>query len=891
MSTSNENLIISQEKIEPKKKSDKIIPLLYYFQNNITSQDPLYPLSNLLNKNNKTGWISNRFCTYPQEIIIEFHSFVNIKQINILINESKIPTIIEFINCTYLPPENNKIRNTNTNEEELSSKRRKKKIVEYQYKNIGFIKLSSNVETNYKARELRKIFINVLTKKIKLIIHRNYSNSLNTFCQVGIVNLNFYGFILNNEENNDYQYNNKKKLTYADLCLDEEIEGFNDSFFKQKMDKKSEEKFKELMEEMEKKKECEEYDECKLIKREIDQLKKITFKIYNLEMYKNDCVQRNDFDNAKKIKKDIDIFKKMLNDYLNKSYENENSNQNPNEENQDTQNKNNLTANNINANTSMNEENKLNNDKNMPTTNKLKKNLRISRTQHDIFNISENQFDNVVLPTIQKRNNSNLNSISNINNSNSFDNNISISNTNGQLDSLNFQNENEQIEKQPMEDLLPDIKIKYEILIKVLGEETIQKVFSKYIYYKEEGFEVLNSKAKEIIIDSQKTTQETNKYIVSLINICFLFMDDRHPSIVSHSLELFINILKAITERSSTNKTEYDFKITKRILNKIKSKLNHISKKVRLTASKLYCYMLETDFCEYNSLILELVENDVNEYFNKLGILNNNNYNFQMSTSKGIKGIGITANLKPDLSKQLIITKMNIFLEIFTKFEKNENKKFDVKKFPQNIVGDFIIININHPKEEVRDITKEVLIKYIHIFGNQILGKLKMFIDNKELNKLIQDKKELQQQLLLYKEEEKKKNLPKYRIEDINVNYYQKYLYRDKNKKLSQKLPPIPEISNKNININANSNVNNNIRNNNNLNIKNKNKQNNNNNKKLIKSSSQPRYHISSKIKLKPITNNKTNKNVNNKSIISRNNNDNIKNITEIKEESKNEET
>ena len=872
MSTSNENLIIAQEKIEPKKNTDKIIPLLYYFQNNITSQDPLYPLSNLLNKNNKTGWISNRFCTYPQEIIIEFHSFVNIKQINILINESKIPTIIEFINCTYLPPEN-KNKNSNANEGELSSKRRKNKKIEYQFKNIGFIKLSSNVETNYKARELRKIYINILTKKIKLIIHRNYSNTLNTFCQVGIVNLNFFGYILNDEDNNDFSYNNKKKLNYADLCLDEEIEGFNDSFFKQKMDKQSEEKLKELMEEMEKKKECEEYDECKMIKREIDQLKKITFKIYNLEMYKNDCVQRNDFDNAKKIKKDIDIFKKMLNDYLNKSYENENQKQN--EENQESRNKNSLTTNNINTNISMNEEINLNNDKNMPNNNRIKKNLRISRTQHDIFNINENNFDNVVLPTIQKRNNSNLNSISNINNSNSFDNNISISNTNGQLDSLNFLNENEQIEKQPLEDLLPDIKTKYEILIKVLGEETIQKVFSKYIYYKEEGFEVLNLKAKEIIIDSQKTTQETNKYIVSLINICFLFMDDRHPSIVSDSLELFTNILKAITERSNTNNTEYDFKITKRILNKVKSKLNHISKKVRLTASNLYCYMLEADFCEYNSLILELVENDVNEYFNKLGILNNNNYNFQMSTSKGIKGIGITANLKPDLSKQLIITKMNIFLEIFKKFEKNENKKIDVKKFPQNIVGDFIIININHPKEEVRDITKEVLIKYIHIFGNQILGKLKMFIDNKELSKLIQDKKELQQQLLLFKEEERKKNLPKYRLEDININYYQKYLYRDRNKKRSQKLAPIPEINNKNIN------KNNNVKNNN-SNIKNK------NNKELIKSSSQPRYHISNKIKLKPITN-KSNKNAN-KYKISKNNNDNLKNITEIKEETKNEE-
>ena len=46
-------------------------------------------------------------------------------------------------------------------------------------------------------------------------------------------------------------------------------------------------------------------------------------------MYKNDCVERNDFDNAKKIKRDIDIFKKMLYDYLNNTdnYQNENQSQ------------------------------------------------------------------------------------------------------------------------------------------------------------------------------------------------------------------------------------------------------------------------------------------------------------------------------------------------------------------------------------------------------------------------------------------------------------------------------------------------------------------------------------------------------------------------------------
>ena len=844
MSISNKDLYISQEKNEEKT----MVTLLYYFKNNVTSQDPLYPLNNLLNKNNKIGWISNRFCTYPQEIIVEFHSYVNIKQINILINETKIPTIIEFINCIYL-------QNDNSNILEGKSNNKRNNKPEYIYRNIGFIKLSSNVETSYKARELRKIYVNILTNRIKLIVHRNYSNSINTFCQVGIVSLDFYGYILNKDKNKE---NYNKKLNYEDLCLDEEIEGISDSFFDKRMDKKSGEKLKELMEEMEKKKECEEYDECKIIKKEIDQLKKITFKIYNLEMYKNDCVKRNDFDNAKKIKKDIDIFKRMLNDYLNKKFENENKN----EEKKDIkiENKN-------------NEENKLNNEKNSSNTN-LNRKLRISRTQQDIFNYPEQNFDNLILPTLQKKKNSNVNSISNINNSISFENSI---NSSGHYESIMGLNENEPIERKPLEELSQEVKEKYEILSNILGEETIKKIFSKYIYYKEEGFDALNLNAENIITDPKKTTQETNKYIVSLINIFFQFLDDRHPSVVSKCLELFINILKAIKKRSSTNKTEYDFKITKKILNKIKGKLNHISKKVRLKASELFCYMLETDFCEYNSLILELVETDVNDYFNKIGVLNNNNYNFQMSSSKGILGIGNIGNLKPDLSKQLIITKMNIFLEIFSKFE--ENKKFDVKKFPQNIVGDFIIININHPKEEVRDITKEVLIKYIHIFGNQIMLKLKMFIKNKELMKLIQDKDELKHQLILVRAEEMKKNFTKRESSSQNIN--PNHLNRN------QKLNPISGIDIKNINNNNNTK---------------REKNNSSTNKPLMKSSSQPKYPVSNKIKLKPINikSNKKSKNlnasknspipINTNKKVSEPNNDIIKNNSDKKEETKNQE-
>ena len=854
MSTSNENLIISQDKNDNKDKEKKLVPLLFYFQNNITSQDPSFPLNNLLNKENKIGWISNRFCTYPQEINIEFHSFVNIRQINILINETKIPTVIEFVNCIYMPRKN-KINNDGG----LSSKRNIR--YEYQYRNIGYIKLSSNVESNYKARELRKIYVNLLTRKIKLIVHRNYYSSVNTFCQVGIVNLKFFGYILNddiyknkfNETNNDIKIENKTNntpLNYADLCLDEDIEGIDDEFFNKKMDKQCAERMKELMKEMDKKKECEDYDECKIIKNEIDQLKKITYKIYNLELYKNDCVKRNDFENAKKIKRDINIFKKMLNDYLSKAYEKKN------EENK------NITDENENEENIKNNDNKLNTER-KPNNNKLK--LKISRTQQDIFNSKEHNFDNMILPTLQRKMNTNLNNISNINNTTSFDNNNNSINTSGRLDSFIGFNENEKLEKQPLEELDPEIKTKYEILINAIGEETLKNIFSKYIYYKEKGFEELNSKAREIIIDSKKTTQEANKYIVSLIKICFLYMDDRHPSVVAKCLELFLSILKSIKERSSSNKTEYDFKITKRILNKIKEKLNHISKIVRTKASELYIYMLETDFCEYNSLILELVEKDVNEFFDKLGILNNNNYNFQLNTAQGIKVIGNLVNIKQDLSKQFIITKMGIFNEIFKKFAKDrKSEKFDVKKFPQNIVGDFIIININHPKEEVRDITKEVLIKYIHIFGNQIFNKLKMFVDNKELAKLFQDKTELLEQYLLFKEEQNKKNFSKTKLFDINSvnNYYQNYII---NKNRNQKLNPIPKFDNSDSKRSGKAKIDKNI---------------NKNNKVLIKSSSQPKYRISNKIKLKPI--NKANLN------IKLRDNNITKNTSDIREEAKN---
>ena len=180
---SKNNKFKENNKINSNPNKENLTLLPYYFKSNSTSEDPSFPLLNLEERNTSNGgWISEKNCKYPQKIIAKFNKLVDIKQINIIINETKIPKTIQFINCIEL-------------EGDLSNRKNK-----YKYEIIGFIELSSNVETNYKSREFRKIFINIHnTNRIKVLINENYENSFNTYNQVGIVSLEFFGNISNNE--------------------------------------------------------------------------------------------------------------------------------------------------------------------------------------------------------------------------------------------------------------------------------------------------------------------------------------------------------------------------------------------------------------------------------------------------------------------------------------------------------------------------------------------------------------------------------------------------------------------------------------------------------------------------------------------------------------------
>ena len=708
-----------------------------------SSQDPKHHVNSI--KSNLTGqlgegWLSNRYCAYPQEILIKFPTEVNIRQLNILINESKIPKKIELINCIPVGKKNKILINGDKNIKLIPS--------EFMYENIGYINFSSNAENKYKLRELRKIYINVNSEYLKFRIYQNHNNDLNIFCQVGIIALNICGQKLERKQkkrkisplNERNKTNNSDDETLFDICFSGE--GLDEKVIEEKLDKKTNEKIEELTKEMDLKKKNEMYDECKFIRDKIDKIKKISLKLYVLEEEKKESANKNDFDRAQEIKTNIQKIGKLLQFYSSDAYQyNEKKQKEDNKPKAENpkNNKNNAKKNNIiSTNYKKIEDIKNNNNK---KTEKL--NVSQSHQQQELIIDDILDYDDIIVPSLQnklKGNNISVNQSLLNNAGNSFD---SFENSNSK--------EFDQQEVRPLEKLSDLLKIKYKLLIPIVGEETIRKIFSKCMGYRKEGLKFLNEKVPDIL-NHETETKEVNKYIPLLMDIINKFINNKHSSIVFESLDIFNNILTSISNKSKENNILYDFTITKRTLRKIKEKLNDISKLVREKAENLYYIMLESDFCDYNMLLIELIEKElINQFDKNLEAKKNNNHNQYLFYDNYNSN-----NIIPEdkSSNHLIITKMKIYLKALEIFDDAVTKnKTDKERFPQNILEDFIIMNINHQNNDVREITKKVAIRFISIFGNDILEKMNFILDEKEI---IKTEKELKKIYEKIKKEEKK---------------------------------------------------------------------------------------------------------------------------------------
>ena len=226
-----------------------------------TTEDSEHPLRELVRGLKGSGWFSSRFSQFPQEIYIQFAQPVNIRQINMVIHEKNIPSKINFYTfCPNFPDEI--IQNYHK--------------VNYNY--VGFIKMDTNERSNHRARESRKVYINTNSLFFKIELERNYINKYNIFNQVGLMNLDFFGFNLkligNSEKNNNFI------LRHAVQNENNDINGDRD------LEEVCGEELNELKEKLNYNIKIENYAECKQIKYKLDKVRQYAKQIYDLEKQK-----------------------------------------------------------------------------------------------------------------------------------------------------------------------------------------------------------------------------------------------------------------------------------------------------------------------------------------------------------------------------------------------------------------------------------------------------------------------------------------------------------------------------------------------------------------------------------------------------------------------------
>ena len=315
----------------------KIINLTSIEQNDLTNVIPFDKLPRLL-RINGTPWTSERFCSYPQKIIIKFHHVVNISQINILSHSKKISRRLQFY---YYYPDD-------------FDKNKQYEYDEIPFRKLGFINLRDNKQCNYSVRELKKIFVKIRCLFIKIELENNYKNYFNKYQQVGISCIEFIGRYLGKYSNLNFLSNDEYDKN-----------GFIKSNIKRILNEVCPDTYNNLNKYVNNKKNYNsgDYDE---IKGKFDDIKNDAKKIYQVELLEKEASRDNDFDKAIEFKnkkekgkyalkeKATEINKLFKNDFINNNLDLERSNANRrkiNNNNNENGNENNLNndENNINS--------------------------------------------------------------------------------------------------------------------------------------------------------------------------------------------------------------------------------------------------------------------------------------------------------------------------------------------------------------------------------------------------------------------------------------------------------------------------------------------------------------------------------------------------------------
>ncbi|XP_067873622.1 centrosomal protein of 104 kDa isoform X2 [Heterodontus francisci] len=248
------------------------------------------------------GWRSPRFCLYPQEIVLQMVERCRIRKLQLLAHQYLISTKIEFYISDSLP-------------DHLGSHDVDR------FRRLGYVSLSDNQKTGFKARELKSVHVDAIGQYLKLTFHKNHVNRYNLYNQVALVAVNILGDPVEYSETSTTTTKDKLIDHYLgcspdDPALDgtyfsksEIISPLDDLAFDMYQDPEVAQIIRKLDEEKHEAVKHERYDFAKKLKQAIADLQKVGERLGRYEVEKRCAIEKEDYDLAKQKKQQMDDYR------------------------------------------------------------------------------------------------------------------------------------------------------------------------------------------------------------------------------------------------------------------------------------------------------------------------------------------------------------------------------------------------------------------------------------------------------------------------------------------------------------------------------------------------------------------------------------------------------
>ncbi|XP_035237128.1 centrosomal protein of 104 kDa isoform X1 [Anguilla anguilla] len=248
------------------------------------------------------GWRSARSCPYPQEITLQLVERSRIRKLQLLAHQYMISAKIEFHVGDSLP--------------EGSSPHAADRL-----RRLGYVSLSDNEKTGFKARELKSVHVDAVGTYLRLTFHRNHANRCNLYNQVALVAINILGDPVDGKEMdtiptrdqlieqylNSTQHEMALDGTYSGKC--DSISPLDDLAFDMYQDPEVAQIVRRLDEKKQDAVRQERYELAKTLKQAMADLQKVGERLGRYEVEKRSAIEKEDYDTAKQKKDQMEEYR------------------------------------------------------------------------------------------------------------------------------------------------------------------------------------------------------------------------------------------------------------------------------------------------------------------------------------------------------------------------------------------------------------------------------------------------------------------------------------------------------------------------------------------------------------------------------------------------------